>query len=214
MGDKPATDYYAVLGVQPDASNMDIINAYRQAKLAYKSDSIATYSLFDDEELDRIRTEIEQAYLTLSNPEKRQVYDAELAAGHPGQAQHRPYRPQDHAADDMPEPEPHHDNVVELAAKAPMPTGIRYRMATAEAFSGALLREIRESRGVELADIAEYTKISRRYLQAIEDEDRDRLPETTYLKGYLKQYAAMIGLDPELVVGHYPPLQPDSPESP
>jgi curved DNA-binding protein CbpA len=211
-----------VLGVRPDASNMDIISAYRQAKLAYRSDSIATYSLFDDAELNRIRDEIEQAYLTLSNPERRQVYDAELAAGHPGQAPHRrPEPPQVQAAEPSPAQSPAQapdqtsvpGQDAGLAAQSQVPAGIRYRMATATVFSGELLREIREFKGVELAAISEHTKISRRYLQAIEDEDTGRLPEATYLKGYLKQYAAMIGLNPELVVSHYPPLQKQTPEN-
>lgn len=211
MGDERQASYYEVLGLHPDATQMDIISAYRQAKLAYQSDSIATYSLFDDAELNQIRAEIEQAYLTLSNPERRQVYDAELAAGLPGHAPHRPPEvvpepPAEATSDEASGPSPD----VGLAAQSQVPAGIRYRMATAETFSGELLREIREFKGVELAAIAEHTKISRRYLQAIEDEDRDRLPETTYLKGYLKQYAAMIGLDPELVVSHYPPLQGDA----
>jgi curved DNA-binding protein CbpA len=219
-GDRQASNYYEVLGVRPDASNMDIISAYRQAKLAYRSDSIATYSLFDDAELNRIRDEIEQAYLTLSNPERRQVYDAELAAGHPGQApQRRPDTLQGRTAEPSPaqspapEPASAPERDVGLAAQSQVPAGIRYRMATATVFSGELLREIREFKGVELAAISEHTKISRRYLQAIEDEDTGRLPEATYLKGYLKQYAAMIGLDPELVVSHYPPLRKQAPEN-
>jgi curved DNA-binding protein CbpA len=195
MSGNHTADFYAVLGVPPDASNMDIINAYRQAKLTYKADSIATYSLFDDAELDGIRSQIEQAYQTLSNPEKRRVYDAGLA----GDTSNR--------WESVLAPVSDHSNVVNLAEKAQVPAGIRYRMATATVFPGALLREIREFKGVELATIAEHTKISRRYLQAIEEEDTGRLPEPAYLKGYLKQYAAEIGLNPELVAGHYPPLQ-------
>jgi len=72
-------NYYELLEVPSDASNMDIINAYRQAKLTYKADSIATYSLFDEADLDRIRGEIETAYRVLTSIEKRHAYDAELA---------------------------------------------------------------------------------------------------------------------------------------
>jgi curved DNA-binding protein CbpA len=207
MSKNKITDYYALLEVRPDASNMDIINAYRRAKLTYKADSMATYALFDDAELDQIRAEIEQAYQTLSNPERRRDYDTELAAGSPsgirsGDAGHSP-------ADSATS----HDNIVDLATKAQASGGIRLRMATATAYPGALLKEIREYRGVALAAIAERTKISSRYLQAIEEEDSRHLPEPTYLKGYLKQYAAEIGLDPERVASHYPPLQPEGSES-
>jgi len=79
MTGESTANYYDILEIAPDASAMDIINAYRQAKLAYKTDSLAVYSLFDDVELDHIRSQIELAYQTLVSPEKRQAYDAFLA---------------------------------------------------------------------------------------------------------------------------------------
>ncbi|HXH64482.1 MAG TPA: DnaJ domain-containing protein, partial [Mariprofundaceae bacterium] len=122
MGERRSGNYYEMLGVRPDASNMDIISAYRQAKLTYRSDSIATYSLFDDTELDQIRADIEQAYLTLSNPEKRQVYDAELAAGRSGR---HPLLQEagsgSRAAEEAPGEAPRRDNVVDLAAQSRVP---------------------------------------------------------------------------------------------
>lgn len=72
-------NYYELLDVAPDAGNLDIIRAYRRAKLTYQSDSMATYSLFEEAELDRIRSEIERAYRTLSDPELRRAYDEVLA---------------------------------------------------------------------------------------------------------------------------------------
>jgi len=191
-----AVNFYELLEVRPDASSMDIINAYRQAKLTYKPESLAAYSLFDEDELETIRAGIEQAYLALSSPEKRRAYDTLLAeqAGTP-------------AKRGVPEPVVSHSNVVEMSGEAQSPAGIRYRMAVATVFPGALLREIREFKGIELATIAEHTKISKQYLRAIEEEDSHHFPEPIYLKGYLKQYAAEIGLDPERVANHYPPLQ-------
>jgi len=194
-----ASNYYELLEVSQDASSMDIINAYRQAKLTYKPDSLAAYSLFDEDELERIRADIEQAYLALSSPEKRRAYDAMLAEKNGARTGH----PAVETADSQ-------NNVVELSGETQSPAGIRYRMAVATDFSGALLREIREFKGIELATIAEHTKISRQYLQAIEEEDSHHLPEEAYLRGYLKQYAAEIGLDPERVSHHYPPLQAKS----
>ena len=194
-----ASNYYELLEVSQDASSMDIINAYRQAKLTYKPDSLAAYSLFDEDELERIRADIEQAYLALSSPEKRRAYDAMLAEKNGARTGH----PAVETAESQ-------NNVVELSGETQSPAGIRYRMAVATDFSGALLREIREFKGIELATIAEHTKISRQYLQAIEEEDSHHLPEEAYLRGYLKQYAAEIGLDPDRVSHHYPPLQAKS----
>jgi len=119
MPGKEIINYYELLEVQPDASNMDIINAYRQAKLTYKTDSIATYSLFDDVELDRIRTEIEMAYETLSGIGKRQAYDAELAARQSNRpACHRPDSPDSCTAQGAPTQASHENNVVDLVAEA------------------------------------------------------------------------------------------------
>ena len=199
MGGKITTNYYELLEIRPDASNLDIINAYRRAMLAYRSDSLATYSLYDDGEADRIRTEIEQAYQILSNPEKRLAYDAELAST---TSYRQPEKP---GATTQ-------NNVVDLADRGLLSSGIRHRVAETTVFSGALLKEIRESRGVELAAIAERTKISRGYLRAIEEEDQHHLPAPTYLKSYLKQYAAEIGLDPERVSNHYPLLKAEDSE--
>ncbi|MDX8407259.1 MAG: helix-turn-helix domain-containing protein [Mariprofundaceae bacterium] len=208
MNNKTKTDFYQLLEISPDATSMDIINAYRQAKLTYKTDSMAAYSLFDDTELAQIQADIEQAYDTLSNAEKRLAYDTERQLAQTSRASTHPAKSpeQDNAAALHDTDRQQQDNVVDLASEAQSAAGIRYRMAVATVFSGPLLREIREFKGVELASIADHTKISRQYLQAIEDEDRQHLPEAAYLKGYLKQYAAEIGLDPERVVSHYPPL--------
>ncbi len=81
MNDQVLIDYYALLEVPPNAKNLDIIRAYRRAKLTYRIDSMATYSLFGEAELEHIRTEIEMAYQTLSDPDKRQAYDIGLGAG-------------------------------------------------------------------------------------------------------------------------------------
>jgi len=196
MNKKIPANYYELLEIKADASSMDIINAYRQAKLTYKPDSLAAYSLFDEDELERIRADIEQAYLTLSSPEKRRAYDAMLTE----KAEIRIAPPAEESTESQ-------NNVVELSGESQSPAGIRYRMAVATDFPGVLLREIREFKGIELSTIAEHTKISRQYLQAIEDEDSSHLPEEAYLRGYLKQYAAEIGLDPDRVSHHYPPLQ-------
>lgn len=70
------------------------------------------------------------------------------------------------------------------------------------AFGGWLRRE-REAREVSLAEIADVTKISKAYLQALEDERFDVLPATVFAKGFLREYAKYVGLDPDEVVNSY-----------
>ncbi|MEW6057542.1 MAG: helix-turn-helix domain-containing protein [Bdellovibrionota bacterium] len=67
--------YYEVLDVRPDASQNEIRQAYLRTKAAYSKDSAALYSLFDEHETRQVLDNIEQAYLVLSNPDKRKEYD-------------------------------------------------------------------------------------------------------------------------------------------
>jgi transcriptional regulator with XRE-family HTH domain len=61
---------------------------------------------------------------------------------------------------------------------------------------GEFLRRERELRHISLDDVAERTKISRRYLEAIEEGEYDRLPGETFVRGFIRSYAQSVGLDP------------------
>jgi transcriptional regulator with XRE-family HTH domain len=60
---------------------------------------------------------------------------------------------------------------------------------------GQALRKERESRGVSLADIASETRISTRFLQALEDEEFSLFPGTFYIHYYIKNYLHACGAD-------------------
>src|SRR5262245_48810595 len=78
------------------------------------------------------------------------------------------------------------------------------RSADAEPGSfGTWLRRQRELREISLRDVAERTKISLRYLEAMEDDRFDLLPAPVFAKGFLREYARYIGLSPDEVVNHY-----------
>lgn len=68
---------------------------------------------------------------------------------------------------------------------------------------GERLRNRRESREVSLEEIAESTKIQKRYLEALENDDFDALPGGMFAKGYLRSYAEAIGVDPEPLLEDY-----------
>lgn len=67
--------------------------------------------------------------------------------------------------------------------------------------AGALLRRQRENRGLSLESAAEATKIGKNYLAALENDRYADLPSPAYLKGFLRTYAAYLGLDPEQLIG-------------
>ena len=78
---------------------------------------------------------------------------------------------------------------------------------------GKYLKEVRENKGVTLDAIAEETKIQKRYLVDIENDDFDELPGEAYVKGFLRNYAAALKIDSEEVITLYKKMQLKSEES-
>jgi cytoskeleton protein RodZ len=68
---------------------------------------------------------------------------------------------------------------------------------------GDRMRREREMRGVTLEEISESTKISKRALQALEEEDFDLLPGGIFNKGFVRAYARFLGIDEEQAVADF-----------
>jgi cytoskeleton protein RodZ len=68
---------------------------------------------------------------------------------------------------------------------------------------GAVLRRTREEKGISLDEIAGETRLSKRYLLALEDEAIHKLPGGTYNRAYLRSYAGYLGLDIDRLVRDY-----------
>ena len=65
------------------------------------------------------------------------------------------------------------------------------------------LAAARERKGVDLFRAERDTKIRARYLAALERGDYRELPGAVYTKGFLRNYAVYLGLDPEDVLRHW-----------
>jgi cytoskeletal protein RodZ len=74
---------------------------------------------------------------------------------------------------------------------------------------GEMLRTARDEKGVSLAQAEAATMIRRGYLQALEDDDHSVLPGAVYTKGFLRNYAVYLGLDPAHVLSLYHREYPD-----
>ena len=59
---------------------------------------------------------------------------------------------------------------------------------------GERCRKAREAMGWTTAEAAKRMHLSQTYLLALEADDYERLPEATFVKGYLKNYARLLGL--------------------
>ena len=68
---------------------------------------------------------------------------------------------------------------------------------------GDALRTQREQMGVTLEQAAEDTRIRAKFLQAIESGDYQSLPGTVYTKGFLRNYAEYLSLDPDEMFALY-----------
>jgi transcriptional regulator with XRE-family HTH domain len=68
---------------------------------------------------------------------------------------------------------------------------------------GEELRREREIRGISLKEIADATKISKRFLEAIERNDHKTLPAPVFTRGFVREYARYLGLNADEMVSRY-----------
>jgi len=68
---------------------------------------------------------------------------------------------------------------------------------------GARLKAARTAKGLTIDDLQQITKIQKRYLIAIEDEEFDKLPGDFYVRAFVKQYADTVDLDGDALLKEY-----------
>jgi cytoskeletal protein RodZ len=61
---------------------------------------------------------------------------------------------------------------------------------------GEKLRAARTDQGLDLAELSARTKISQKFLAAIEADDRDSIPGGFFYRSWVGQYARAVALDP------------------
>jgi cytoskeleton protein RodZ len=68
---------------------------------------------------------------------------------------------------------------------------------------GQILRQARENKGLSLEEAYEETRINAQYLEALENGDYSALPSSTHTRGFLRNYARFLGLDPNPLLERY-----------
>lgn len=68
---------------------------------------------------------------------------------------------------------------------------------------GALLREARTAKGLEIGDVAELTHVRREYLRALEEGRYSDLPEDVYTRNFVRLFAQAVGVPAEEALGVY-----------
>jgi transcriptional regulator with XRE-family HTH domain len=68
---------------------------------------------------------------------------------------------------------------------------------------GDRLKEARTAKGYSLDDLQSITKIQKRYLSGIENEDYSMMPGAFYVRAFIKQYSEAVGLDADEMLSLY-----------
>jgi len=68
---------------------------------------------------------------------------------------------------------------------------------------GALLKREREKKGLSYTQISQQIRLRPHFLAAIENEEWDLLPAPTLVKGFIRSYARVLGLDEERILDLY-----------
>lgn len=178
---------YDAIGVARTAADDEIRRAYKRQREIFKEGSLPVASVLSRAVLQKEQARIEEAHDTLLDPVRRRAYDLSTYPDDP-RAQIGPARGEGGSA----------------AAELVMLQAELAREINAETqFTGALLRKVRESQGVELPDIAQRTKISLQHLAAIEGEALGDLPAQVYVQGFVREVAKYLRLDATQVAKTY-----------
>lgn len=74
---------------------------------------------------------------------------------------------------------------------------------------GTRLKQARIAKGYSLEDLQDLTKIQKRYLAGIEDGNHSMMPGAFYVRAFIKQYAAAVGLNGEELLEQHKLEMPD-----
>ena len=197
-------DAYELLEIPYNATVKDIQVAYAKLLEPYLETSPLTLSLYTKEEREGIRDKLEDAYKRLINTGLRQRYDDDLIGKgrmQPEQRVEEYGEPASEASGSLPIP----GGTAHAGEEAPT-RPVRNLDAILEEiheFDGKALKRVREARGISIAEIVSETNIRTWYIECIEAERFDALPAPIYLRGFLKQIAQYLGLDPQRVLTDY-----------
>lgn len=210
-------NYYEILEVSYRATAQEIHKAYERVRKIYDPNSIALYSLFSPEETEKIRQRVEDAYRTLFYDENRRDYDRTLRdipdSIEPPQPERR-FQPRPYSASSRTprmaeptvsaaEPRAAAPQPQQVPAPPPVPLTAQAVPADIAEFTGAVLKMLREQRGLTARNVADITKLSGRYVEGIEEEAYKKLPARPYLRGFLVLYAKAIGYESDRIVNDY-----------
>jgi curved DNA-binding protein CbpA len=257
--------YYDALEITPDASIEEIKEAYLRIKTTYQKEHVALYTIFSAAEREEILKKAEEAYLILSDRDKRRNYDQNhgliVWEENPFKRKELPPNTGEAKIEEAPAPlaeiisidrsppmaaadtgeesliSPvtdftHSDppnlgnefksrsnwssdsnqkparspssstssSITSINPKKTNSTKIIYDSAlaldiqTEKIWPGSFLKKLREENKISIEEISESTKVSKTYIQAIEEENFNKLPAPVYVRGFILQISRALKL--------------------
>jgi hypothetical protein len=79
---------------------------------------------------------------------------------------------------------------------------------------GSILSEARRQKGVDIAQVEQDTNIERVYIEALENDDYQKIPAEAYILGFLRNYSEYLGLNSNDIIRQYKNLKIEDTEVP
>jgi len=200
-------NYYEILKIPMTSSYFEIKRAYKDALSLYNEDSIVTYSLFSNEERDKIIEDIKNAFSTLTDDQRRAAYDRMLVDSGQVETSIPSREKQDSSSPLSSTHESVNENHLYSRVKDKLLTkdvkALSDEILLKERLSGDDLKKLRNAVGVKITEIQYITKISASVLKAIEENRFEELPPDTYLRSFLRSYAKVLQINPQKIIDGY-----------
>lgn len=209
--------HYQILEVPPSASQRDLQRAYDRLQAIASPGIEQLGGAIHSERVKAVRSRIENAHRTLVFLEPRRGYDRSLVAA--GILRSEELRDLRLELNEPPPPKPVEgssptrtpdrsvgktkkrradtDESLEEEAAPPATSG------TPLAYTGAVLAALRREHGLSLEAIGAVTKVRIIHLRYLEEERFGSLPALIFLKGFVREYARCLKLDPDRVWQDY-----------
>lgn len=220
-------NFYSVLDLTPTASTQEIKSAYLKLKMTYRKENLGLYSMVESTDVESLSRQLEEAYKTLSDPDQRREYDLRLGlSSRPSETKDSsnmfsekagpfrtasPFEDEEDAILNPPTTEfaPPISEVkdpkrLDSLANFDLSEGdFETQIRNEREWRGSFLRKVREFRRITIDELSGRTKISRNYLNAVEEESYDKLPAAVFVRGFVTQYAKNLKLPVEDVLSAF-----------
>jgi DnaJ-class molecular chaperone len=197
-------NYYEFLELSKDASQQEIDQAYKAAKRTYSVSNVALYSIFSKDEATELNNIIEEAYTILSNPRLKNKYDLGLNL----QLKKISNTDKDKSRKLKKASSPTETDEAVLRdgvifKKYEKDSVFEEKIKNLSDCSGHFLKRVRQYKNISIDEVAQFSKISKLNIVAVEEQDLENLPSRVFIRGFALQISRLVGLNEKAFTDGY-----------